>query len=64
MEDLVEKLVKMNLVQHLAHTTNNEDDKWNDANLSKEASDAIKEFTKLEKFENYTSTLNNLDLLV
>ena len=58
-----EKLVKMNLVQHLAPFTNNKDAKWDDANLSQEASDAIKEFTKLESLKT-TLTLNNLDLLI
>ena len=58
-----EKLVKMNLVQHLAPFTKNKESNWNDVNLSKEAQEAIEEFTKLETLKT-NLTINNLDLLI
>lgn len=57
-----QKLVQMNLVQHLAPFTKNKGD-WNDSTLTIEASDAINEFSKLESAKT-ALTLNNLNLLI
>lgn len=53
-------LVRMNLVQNLAPFTKHKGD-WDDVSLSKEAADAIAEFSKLEAVKTgYVLSLNNL----